>query len=198
VVDGAAEPTVRASFAQLVVARAKRVPEPGRGRVLDAIGAARAVVRSAFPLGWVPAATFMDLADAIDRELAPDVAATFWRTFMTDALVQPMMKPFVAVTGPLLGTRDPRTLIKRAPQVHGFVTRGCATLLLARVEPGFAELRLRGMVPALRRSESFVRCYAGTCEAVLVFAERDPAGAVRIDTSRLFAGEASMHVAWPA
>lgn len=162
-------PQVRANWMKFIIHCAKELDEPSRSRILSAIPEdARREIRSSGRLEWIPAITFVRLADAIVDGVGPAGARAFWRRSLHGSIEVPFIRPLLHGALFLWGD-TPAALVRRTPQAWLLTTRNCGEFRV--VETGDDDsiiFRSDNVVP-LFRTANLLPMWAGGLEAQLTW-----------------------------
>jgi len=177
------DPAIRAHYAKLALKRLRAYPEGKGAEIRERITADNlALIREASSLSWVPAATMIEVCDAILGVLGEPAAREFWTDLMRDSYDHGLLKPLTVLAQFSLGPTGATRLLRTAPRAWGLSTRGCGNIDFVGEDDAPADrgMRLHGvdLIPEILHSKGFVCVFYGACRAMLdVFKSR---GEIRV------------------
>lgn len=143
-------PAVRAAHSKHTIGRIKRLDGAASTEILRRIESARALVRQAGPLEWLPAEHQVHIADSIADVLSVPLAKHFWRDLLLDSFDRPLVRPFAAGAVRVYD-HDPASFVRMAPLVWKAVLRHCGEADVLPEENG-AYVRFHDLPPLLYQS----------------------------------------------
>lgn len=187
-------PQVRASWLKYTLRFAKRQGGGLGERLMHAAGdALRDEIYHAGPLGWLPAASFIQLCASVREAYGTDGARDFWRESLRSAIDQPLIRP-LAHGGLFLFGRTPLGLYRRTPQSWALVTRNMGEMV---AEDGPHErsvwLKVRGLPIGCRNLALLGMWEGGFVGEAAFLGER---ARVETDASGLAQGRSDFLVQW--
>jgi hypothetical protein len=150
-------------------------------------------VREATPVGWMPIADNVTLADTIASTLGEARARPFFREVLLLEYQSSLLKPFVDGVSRALGI-TPAIFVKMAPSGWELVYRGCGSLEGRQVSDGEATLVLRDLPPACVRNKLWLEAVRSTFYTAFDLAHVD--GEIEWQELNLGARRASMQFRW--
>jgi hypothetical protein len=186
-----AEARVRGSYVKLAVACVKTLPPELRDAVFEELGAARAEIRAAGLLEWIPLSTYTDVIGASYRALGGVGCRNFWCAVMESSFERALMKPLVAAALRLYG-RNPGSLLRMTPRALALVWLDLADDV--RWNDGERRIEFENLTPALRRSDGVVDAFAGSAMATISYLKLP--GSVTAHDRELHRGRLELDVRW--
>lgn len=189
-----AEPQIRASWTKLTLGTLKREPPDMSIPVLEALTDERARLRELGITAWAPVELHLAVGEAIEAAVGTSHARRIHRQVLLRALHSVLLKPIASASVRLYG-RSPAGMLRRAPKVHGLISRHCGDLEVTRLEEGAVDLALTDLPVVLRTRRSFLLSYEATCDAILENLDVD--GTVtRHDDALASTGESRIEIRW--
>lgn len=186
---------MRATWPKIVLSQAKKLPGPELTRLREEVGPALwTEIRTASIVEWLPAESFMGLAEATERALGALASRALWRETLVVGFERALLKPLVTGAFALYG-RSPGSLVRMAPSAWKLVSRDAADVSVERA-PSESRIAvvLERMTPEFRRNAAVVEAFHACCEGVFSFLKTE--GRVRSDTTRLGEGRAVLTLSW--
>lgn len=166
---GEPEPAIRTSWAKLAISVAKRMPDPERARILDALAPQRNELREASVLEWRPAEMFVAVTEAVEVAVGPQGGRNFWCDVMMAAFDRRVLHPFVRGSL-LIHGRTPGSILRMTPKAYLVSFRNCGTSHLYETDArNRVRMQFDGLPPVMWQSDSAMRCFAGNCDASIKY-----------------------------
>ena len=188
------EPQIRASWTKLTLGTLKREPPDVSMPVLDALKDERARLRELGITAWAPVELHLAVGEAIEQHVGVSRAREIQRRVLLRALHSVLLKPIATASVRLYG-RSPAGMLRRAPKVHGLISRHCGDCEVPRLEEGAVDVVMTDLPVVLRTRHSFLLSYEATCDAILEHLDME--GTVtRRDDALASTGEGRIEVRW--
>jgi hypothetical protein len=118
-------------------------------------------IRAATPVGWMPLAENVLLADAIANRLGEERARPFFREVLLLEYQSSLLKPFVDGITRALGI-TPAIFVKMAPKGWELIYRDCGTLASSGLSEHEATLALSDLPPVCVRNKLWLDAVRST------------------------------------